>query len=238
MSDHDNEREAFEKWCKPRGYSIRQCSPYSIASGQYADYPTRDIWFGWQAHAAVKPVQDDLARIANNLAMLINRIAYRHSKELSLEHPIKQATDYIKKTDMQGSCLREVASTGNTEERTMANLEHVARGINAQMRQNPESLQDQWYNQGLQDAKQIALLCALPHLSDTVVGQSSAEKAWVSGLVEHPVFAFLLGEGQLDGLSFGDRSRPDSQGGTMAFWWRKHLREALEAFGNGAPNDQ
>ncbi|AHC56540.1 hypothetical protein JJJA_0024 [Achromobacter phage JWDelta] len=41
----------------------------------------------------------------------------------------------------------------------------------------------------------------------------------------HPVFAFLLGEGPLRGVHFGDR-HPDERG---AFWWRKDLRAALSA---------
>jgi hypothetical protein len=40
-----------------------------------------------------------------------------------------------------------------------------------------------------------------------------------------PVFAFLLGEGELEGLWFGDE-HPDHYG---AFWWRAHLRKAIEA---------
>lgn len=40
----------------------------------------------------------------------------------------------------------------------------------------------------------------------------------------HPVFSFLLGEGQLLGKSFGDRA-PDGERGM--FWWRSHLRAAL-----------
>ncbi len=39
------------------------------------------------------------------------------------------------------------------------------------------------------------------------------------------VFAFLLGEGELDGVSFGDR-HPTAKG---AFWWRTPLRAALAA---------
>ncbi|MCP1404468.1 hypothetical protein [Achromobacter insolitus] len=41
----------------------------------------------------------------------------------------------------------------------------------------------------------------------------------------HPVFAFLLGEGPLRGVEFGDR-HPDERG---AYWWRKDLRAALSA---------
>jgi hypothetical protein len=39
------------------------------------------------------------------------------------------------------------------------------------------------------------------------------------------VFAFLLGEGPLEGTHFGDK-HPTHQGN---FWWRKHLRAALAA---------
>lgn len=41
----------------------------------------------------------------------------------------------------------------------------------------------------------------------------------------HPVFAFLLGEGPLRGVHFGDR-HPDERG---AYWWRKDLSAALSA---------
>ncbi len=42
---------------------------------------------------------------------------------------------------------------------------------------------------------------------------------------DHPVFTFLLGEGPLRGVEFGDR-HPDERG---AYWWRKDLRAALSA---------
>ncbi|MFU1927540.1 hypothetical protein ACLQ9J_04325 [Bordetella hinzii] len=42
---------------------------------------------------------------------------------------------------------------------------------------------------------------------------------------DHPVFAFLLGEGPLHGVHFGDR-HPSERG---AYWWRKDLRAALSA---------
>jgi hypothetical protein len=41
----------------------------------------------------------------------------------------------------------------------------------------------------------------------------------------HPVFAFLLGTGPLDGLWFGDK--PNDRAG--AYWWRRHLRAALSS---------
>ncbi len=43
--------------------------------------------------------------------------------------------------------------------------------------------------------------------------------------LNHPIFAFLLGEGPLRGVHFGDR-HPDERG---AYWWRKDLRAALSA---------
>ena len=52
-----------------------------------------------------------------------------------------------------------------------------------------------------------------------------------------PVFAFLLGEGPLDGQWFGDR-HPSEKG---AYWWRKHLHAALasvqRADGRGEEDD-
>ena len=42
---------------------------------------------------------------------------------------------------------------------------------------------------------------------------------------DHPVFAFLLGEGPLHDVHFGDR-HPSERG---AYWWRKDLRAALSA---------
>lgn len=41
---------------------------------------------------------------------------------------------------------------------------------------------------------------------------------------EHPIFKFLLGEGELCGSTFGGERPPMELGN---FWWRKHLREAL-----------
>lgn len=40
---------------------------------------------------------------------------------------------------------------------------------------------------------------------------------------DHPVFAFLLGEGQLHGVDFGERA----PGAVGKWWWRKDLRAAL-----------
>ena len=46
----------------------------------------------------------------------------------------------------------------------------------------------------------------------------------------HPVFAFLLGEGNLEGRGFGDEPPVDDKTRRrIPFWWRKHLRDALSA---------
>ena len=42
---------------------------------------------------------------------------------------------------------------------------------------------------------------------------------------DHPVFAFLLGEGPLHGVHFGERA----PGAVGKWWWRKYLRAALSA---------
>lgn len=57
----------------------------------------------------------------------------------------------------------------------------------------------------------IALFDAAPQASEAVRD------------ADHPVFTFLLGEGPLRGVEFGDR-HPDERG---AYWWRKDLRAAL-----------
>lgn len=44
-------------------------------------------------------------------------------------------------------------------------------------------------------------------------------------MFDHPVFAFLLGEGQLHGVDFGERA----PGAVGKWWWRKDLRAALSA---------
>lgn len=59
----------------------------------------------------------------------------------------------------------------------------------------------------------IAALLAAPQASEAVRD------------ADHPVFTFLLGEGPLRGVEFGDR-HPDERG---AYWWRKDLRAALSA---------
>lgn len=51
--------------------------------------------------------------------------------------------------------------------------------------------------------------------------------------LNHPVFAFLLGEGTLRGVEFGDR-HPEERG---AYWWRKDLRAALSAQPSGNPGE-
>jgi hypothetical protein len=40
---------------------------------------------------------------------------------------------------------------------------------------------------------------------------------------DNPIFAYLLGEGQLEGRSFGD-DPPVLTGHKAPYWWRKHLR--------------
>lgn len=67
----------------------------------------------------------------------------------------------------------------------------------------------------------IGILSALRQAADW---RRSASSHTASSVVSHPVFAFLLGEGPLDGFHFGDfdTSRPRPR-----FWWRAHLREAL-----------
>lgn len=46
-----------------------------------------------------------------------------------------------------------------------------------------------------------------------------------SDIREAPVFAFLLGEGPLEGYWFGEH-RPSGKRYPANFWWRKHLRAA------------
>lgn len=45
-----------------------------------------------------------------------------------------------------------------------------------------------------------------------------------AGVRDHPVFAFLMGEGELDGVWFGDPLT-----GRRPYWWRRHLKAALSA---------
>ena len=42
--------------------------------------------------------------------------------------------------------------------------------------------------------------------------------------MDNTILKFLLGEGELDGVWYGDK-HPTEQG---MFWWRKHLRQYLE----------
>lgn len=48
-------------------------------------------------------------------------------------------------------------------------------------------------------------------------------------LESHPVFAFLLGEGPLNGLWFGDAFQNTDGGRPKPYWWRTYLREAIRA---------
>ena len=48
-----------------------------------------------------------------------------------------------------------------------------------------------------------------------------------ANMLARPVFAFLLGEGQLEGRGFGDEPPPHPSGRKAPYWWRKHLRAAL-----------
>lgn len=46
---------------------------------------------------------------------------------------------------------------------------------------------------------------------------------------DDPVFKFLMGEGTLDGVHFGEK--PEGERGQ--FWWRTHLRSALSTVNQG-----
>ena len=68
------------------------------------------------------------------------------------------------------------------------------------------------------------------HKPDVLAYQTQTDKdggdcAKGAGETLAPVFQFLLGEGPLRGVEFGDR-HPDERG---AYWWRKDLRAALAA---------
>lgn len=43
-----------------------------------------------------------------------------------------------------------------------------------------------------------------------------------------PVFAFLMGEGPLEGRHFGDDPPTNDKGRKTPYWWRTHLRTAIE----------
>ena len=56
-------------------------------------------------------------------------------------------------------------------------------------------------------------------------------KSGLTVSVPHTVIAFLLGEGPLDGVWFGEK-HPTEFGN---FWWRKHLRQNAKNEGLTAP---
>ena len=54
------------------------------------------------------------AQKRDDLAMLVRRIIYRHSKELPLEELLAAADDYLARNQLNGSPLRDEASPENT----------------------------------------------------------------------------------------------------------------------------
>ena len=60
--------------------------------------------------------------------------------------------------------------------------------------------------------------------------QNRQQQALLERAREHPVFAYLLGEGDLEGSGFGDDPPVDPIfRRRLPYWWRRHLREALAA---------
>ncbi len=55
---------------------------------------------------------------------------------------------------------------------------------------------------------------------DSATARSAGSSAPACSAVPNTVIAFLLGEGPLDGVWFGEK-HPTERGN---FWWRKHLR--------------
>ena len=85
-------------------------------------------------------------------------------------------------------------------------------------------------NQALEEAAEIAENSyADAHIRiralKTQADKDGGDCAKGAGEALAPVFQFLLGEGPLRGVEFGDR-HPDERG---AYWWRKDLRAALAA---------
>lgn len=66
-------------------------------------------------------------------------------------------------------------------------------------------------------------ICELASKAADEITRLRAERP---GWREAPVFAFLLGEGPLEGYWFGEH-RPSGKSHPANFWWRKHLRAAL-----------
>jgi hypothetical protein len=66
---------------------------------------------------------------------------------------------------------------------------------------------------------------------DTILSalRQAGEAERLRELRNAPVIEFLLGQGPLHGCHFGEK--PDNERGN--FWWRRHLRQALE----GTPDD-
>jgi hypothetical protein len=61
--------------------------------------------------------------------------------------------------------------------------------------------------------------------------EAKTENERLRGMMSHPVFSFLLGEGELEGHAFSDNPPISPNGFKRRHWWRSHLREALQREG-------
>ena len=92
----------------------------------------------------------------------------------------------------------------------------------------PQASAEDVRNAALEEAATVAENSyADAHIRIRALKQPQADKdgGQQRAAFDHPVFAFLLGEGPLHGVHFGDR-HPSERG---AYWWRKDLRAALSA---------
>lgn len=72
----------------------------------------------------------------------------------------------------------------------------------------------------------LGVLTQIDNMTAVMVApQADKDDGQQRAAFDHPVFAFLLGEGQLHGVDFGERA----PGVVGKWWWRKDLRAALSA---------
>lgn len=99
------------------------------------------------------------------------------------------------------------------------------------------------YRQRLNETKRVAVNSTIAKLRALIVSADMLEKSRAAlspagGGVVMPqqltsVVKFLLGEGEIDGYGFGEQPPHHPP-----FWWRRHLREAIDALAKPQANSQ
>ena len=100
----DELRAKFEAWANLEKYDLER----SNAGWDYGDAATECAWRSWQAaHASRDAEVEALRRQVGDLAALVRRLAHSLDKPNGNTLLARQASDYLRRHDLQGTPMRE-----------------------------------------------------------------------------------------------------------------------------------